>query len=314
MGRTELGRVDPSLLIEEVQGERRLLLGGRSWRVTYIDWRRRRCFVEPADGGGRARWMSLGRAGLSYELTQAMRAVLLGEDPPVRLTKRAVAALEHQRAERAGLVHPGGTLIVRHDSGDVQWWTWAGFRANATLAATLSEVIDPMHRFDDRQIRLRDDLTPAAWRDAVSDAASRLCLPEVSEKALVGLKFSAALPKRLAMATHSPQGSLTSMARHAFLLSQHASTTPRASRAGLHRGNVGHQPRPIFRHPTRCGWPCSNATSRCTNHPNSPSTWTHWPPASPRAAGRGAAHEPDTHCAASTSLTPSARLHRSCTF
>jgi ATP-dependent Lhr-like helicase len=167
MGRTELGRVDPSLLIEEVQGERRLLLGGRSWRVTYIDWRRRRCFVEPADGGGRARWMSLGRAGLSYELTQAMRAVLLGEDPPVRLTKRAVAALEHQRAERAGLVHPGGTLIVRHDSGDVQWWTWAGFRANATLAATLSEVIDPMHRFDDRQIRLRDDLTPAAWRDAV---------------------------------------------------------------------------------------------------------------------------------------------------
>ncbi|WP_307849233.1 helicase-related protein [Micromonospora sp. U56] len=51
LGRNELGRVDPSLLTEEVKGERRLLLAARSWRVTYIDWRRRRCFVEPAEGG-----------------------------------------------------------------------------------------------------------------------------------------------------------------------------------------------------------------------------------------------------------------------
>jgi ATP-dependent Lhr-like helicase len=200
-GRTELGRVDPSLLVEEVQGDRRLLLGGRSWRVTYIDWRRRRCFVEPADGGGRARWTTFGWSGLSYELAQAMRSVLLGADPPVRLTRRATAELVRQRAERGGLVHPGGSLIVRQESGDVRWWTWAGFRANATLAATLSEVVDPSHAFDDRQIRLREDLTPAAWRDAVSDAASRLCLPDVNEKALVGLKFSDALPKRLAMVT-----------------------------------------------------------------------------------------------------------------
>jgi ATP-dependent Lhr-like helicase len=34
-----------------------------------------------------------------------------------------------------------------------------------------------------------------------ADANDRLCLPEVDEKALEGLKFSAALPPRLAMAT-----------------------------------------------------------------------------------------------------------------
>ncbi len=201
LGRTELGWVDPTLLVKEVQGDRKLLLGGRSWRVTYIDWRRRRCFVEPADGGGRARWTGLGWSGLSYELTRAMRTVLLGEDPPVRLTKRAVAGLARQRSVSDGLVHPVGSLIVRQDSGDVRWWTWAGFRANATLAATLSEVVDPVHRFDDCQIRLREDLTPELWREGTGDAASRLCLPEVDEKALVGLKFSDALPKRLAMAT-----------------------------------------------------------------------------------------------------------------
>jgi ATP-dependent Lhr-like helicase len=201
LGRSELGRVDPSLLTEEVQGDRRLLLGGRSWRVTYIDWRRRRCFVEPADGGGKARWLQRGWAGLSFALTRAMREVLLGMDPPVRLTRRAVDRLAAERDRRSSLVHPGGSVVVRDRDGDLRWWTWAGFRANATLAATLSEVVDPVQRFDDLQIRLREDLTPRAWRDLVADAPQRLCLPEVSEKALEGLKFSAALPHRLAMAT-----------------------------------------------------------------------------------------------------------------
>ena len=201
LGRTELGRIDPSLLTEEVVGERRLLLGGRSWRVTYIDWRRRRCFVEPADGGGRARWLARGIAGLGFELTRAVREVLLGADPPVGLTPRAVERLAKQRQEKLGLVHPGGSVIVRDAEDDLRWWTWAGYRANATLAATLSQLVDPMHRFDDYQIRLRRDLTPAEWRTLTADASERLCLPEVNKKALDGLKFSAALPERLAMAT-----------------------------------------------------------------------------------------------------------------
>ncbi|ROO51611.1 ATP-dependent Lhr-like helicase [Micromonospora sp. Llam0] len=200
-GRSELGRIDPSLLTEEVRGDRRLLLTGQSWRVTYIDWRRRRCFVEPADGGGKARWTAGGLAGLGYELTRAMRDVLLGTDPPVRLTRRAVDRLHRVRDERSSLVHPGGNVILRDRSGDLRWWTWAGYRANATLAATLSEVVDPVQRFDDCQIRLRADLTPADWRSLIADATERICLPDVDEKALAGLKFSAALPARLAMAT-----------------------------------------------------------------------------------------------------------------
>lgn len=200
-GRNELGRIDPSLLTEEVRGDRRLLLAGRSWRVTYIDWRRRRCFVEPTDGGGRARWRGGGWAYLSFELNRAVREVLLGADPPVSLTRRAVGRLTEVRAEKAHLVHPGATVILRDSDGDLRWWTWAGFRANATLTATLGEVVDPVERFDDSGIRLREDLTPHAWRLLTADAADRLCLPEIDEKALTGLKFNAALPPRLAMAT-----------------------------------------------------------------------------------------------------------------
>ncbi|MBB1257856.1 DEAD/DEAH box helicase [Streptomyces alkaliterrae] len=200
-GRTEIGRTDPSVLTEERQGPRRLLLGGRSWQVTYIDWLRKRVFVEPADGGGIARWMNGGVSGLSYALTRAMREVLLGTDPPVYLTRRAEACLAEQRESDApGTVHPGGTLVTRVGS-DVRWWTWAGHRANATLAATLRSVTDPLQRPADAWLRLREDLTPADWRAARQDIGESLVLPDVDRRAVRGLKFSAALPERLAVAT-----------------------------------------------------------------------------------------------------------------
>lgn len=92
-GRTEIGTTNPALLTEEVAGPQRLLLAGQSWQVTYIDWSRRRCFVEPVDGGGKARWGGAGSGRTaSYELTQAARKVLLGTDPPVTLTRRAKTA------------------------------------------------------------------------------------------------------------------------------------------------------------------------------------------------------------------------------
>ena len=186
-----------------MQGDRRLLLGGRSWRVTYIDWRRRRCFVEPADSGGKARWMTGGWAGLGFELSPRHAR---------GASRRRPACQAHSAEQRSGsltngmsdrtLVHPGGSVILRdRNGGDLRWWTWAGFRANATLAATLTEVVDPVQRFDDCQVRLRANLTREEWRTLIADADQRLCLPEVNKKALDGLKFSEALPERLALAT-----------------------------------------------------------------------------------------------------------------
>jgi ATP-dependent Lhr-like helicase len=195
-GRQEIGRTDPTLLTEKVQGPRLILLAGRSWRVTWIDWTRRRCFVEPADGGGRARWHTPGVSGASFALCRAAREVLLGADPPVRLTHRATARLSQLRENAVTTVHPGGTLITREDR-DVRWWTWAGYRANATL----SGLTDQSQRVTDTAIRLRADLTADMWRTGTADAADRICLPEVDERAVAGLKFSEALPYRLATAT-----------------------------------------------------------------------------------------------------------------
>ena len=199
-GRQDIGRTDPMLLTEKTDGPRLLLLGGRSWKVTWTDWKRRRCYVEPAESGGKARWLTPGISGASFELARAARDVLLGADPPVALTQRAKRTLSEVRDEHVPTVHPGGTVIIRAGD-DVRWWTWAGYRANATLAATLSSLTDSVQRFDDASIRLRSDLTPEIWKAGSADAADRLCLPDIDERALAGLKFNEALPKRLAVAT-----------------------------------------------------------------------------------------------------------------
>ena len=199
-GRNEIGRVDPVLLTDWVEGPRLLLLGGRSWRVTWTDWKRRRCFVEPAESGGRARWLSGTPGGISYELARAMRDVLLGADPPVTLTRRAAGILAGLRSDSIGRVRPGGTVISGSDD-DLRWWTWAGYRANATLKATLGGVADESQRVDDLSIRLRSDLRPRTWSEAVKELRDRPCLPEIDDKALAGLKFSDALPRPLAVAT-----------------------------------------------------------------------------------------------------------------
>lgn len=198
-GRAEIGRTDPSVLTEDRPGPRRLLLAGRTWQVTYIDWKRRRCFVEPAEGGGIARWTAGAIAGLSFDLTRAMRDVLLGADPPVDLTRRACARLARLRAEGAPeSVHPAGPVITRAGT-DLRWWTWSGYRANATLTATLSSVTDQVQRPTDVYVRLRADLTPDMWRAARTEAP--LVLPDVDARAVRGLKFSTALPAHLATAT-----------------------------------------------------------------------------------------------------------------
>ncbi|WP_330333129.1 DEAD/DEAH box helicase [Streptomyces sp. NBC_00536] len=202
-GRTEIGQTDPSVLTEERPGPRRLLLGGRSWQVTFVDWGRKRVFVEPVDSGGVAKWSSGSLAGLSYALTRAMRDVLLGADPPVSLTRRAeVCLLEWREEDAPQLVDPDGSLITRLGT-DVRWWTWAGYRTNATLAATLPLITDPIQRPTDCCVRLREDLTPEMWRTARdgADGGAALVLPDVDHRAVHGLKFSAALPERLAVAT-----------------------------------------------------------------------------------------------------------------
>ena len=62
------------------------------------------------------------------------------------------------------------------------------------VRAALGGIADPSQRVSDVSIRLRCDLRAVMWPSVVRELRGRLCLPEVDDKALAGLKFSEALP------------------------------------------------------------------------------------------------------------------------
>lgn len=96
----------------------------------------------------------------------------------------------------------GGTVLRRTGDGDVHWWTWAGTAANRTLQASLGDLVDLRQRIGDHVLRLRhgDALADvAALLDATDPATMRR--PAADARAVDGLKFSASLPRALAVAT-----------------------------------------------------------------------------------------------------------------
>lgn len=198
-GRVEVGTIGTDLLTERTEGPRALLLAGRSWTVTHVDWERRRCFVEPAKEGGKAKWSGTG-AGLSFDIARGMRAVLLGALPAgVTFTSRAsntLAALRQSHSENVS----DDRLIVRLPAeSQGRWWTWAGTAANRTLQASLPGIIDPRQRIDEKSIRLLPGVSVEQFSAAI--AAAEWADPPVDEAAIRGLKFSAALPRNLAIHT-----------------------------------------------------------------------------------------------------------------
>lgn len=92
--------------------------------------------------------------------------------------------------------------MVRDRTGDLRWWTWAGAGANATLHATLPDLVDPIQRVDNLSLRLRRDLTMPELRTAVTTVHDRPpAVPAITDEALAGLKFSTALPRSIAVDT-----------------------------------------------------------------------------------------------------------------
>ena len=126
-GTAEIGYLDPTVVTDREQGPPRVLLAGRAWQISSVDWSRRVVQLEPATGGGRARWMGLGQT-MSSELAGAIRRVLMdGSAGAARLSRRAVVALEELINEIPASDEPQVEPI---DEGRFRLWTFAGTRAN----------------------------------------------------------------------------------------------------------------------------------------------------------------------------------------
>ncbi|WP_336671317.1 DEAD/DEAH box helicase [Tsukamurella sp. USMM236] len=203
-GRQEVGSVDVSVLTDLVDGPRVLLLGGRSWQVTHVDWKRRQVYVESSTLAGKAKWGSAAD-GDSFALTRGARAVLLGSLPDgVTLTRRASATLSDLRETSGWSVSERG-LVVAREKNEWRWWTWAGTKANRTLAAWAPDLVAPRQSFNSRYLRLHADLTAGSIADQIQllrlDDEAQQRLPLIDDRSVEGLKFSAALPDYLARRT-----------------------------------------------------------------------------------------------------------------
>ena len=115
-----------------------LLLAGRAWRVTHLDWKRRRAHVEPAEDDGRSRWRGEGQF-LGHELCRAIRRLLAGDEVSPRWSRRAVAQMEAVRAEFPWLTGDDANVLSL-GRREAAWWTFAGGRANAALAHELADA------------------------------------------------------------------------------------------------------------------------------------------------------------------------------
>ena len=199
-GRTELGQVHATTFLLPTKGERALVLGGRSWKVTYVDWGRRIAQVEPTEVRGKSRWVGQSPP-LSFQLCQAVRRVLAGADLRAELSRRAQDELERARADHPW-VDPKTTVIRPTEDGALQWWTFGGKLANGALGAVLGVGLDEPPFVADYYVEI------AAGSLALPALAARLqALPNltddhlavpIQDEAVQELKFAQCLPSALA--------------------------------------------------------------------------------------------------------------------
>ncbi|GLJ80834.1 DEAD/DEAH box helicase [Microbacterium imperiale] len=195
-GRREIGSIAPlSLTTQVIEGRKPLLLAGRAWIVESIDWDRHVIVVREDLTKGRVRWGSEPMPE-SFEMVRARRDVLLGADPSVRLSQRAVARLAEIRTLRRDQVVDDGLVLERGDKSTVLW-AFGGLKAHATLLAALPGEVADSATADNETIRfnfpLKVDLLDGLSIDGV--------LPEIAPRAVDGLNFSVALPDEIAMST-----------------------------------------------------------------------------------------------------------------
>lgn len=136
-GKQEIGEVHQATFIVKEKMPCVLTLAGRSWQVTYIDWPRRKAYVEPTELRGRSQWLSSGQP-LHFELCQAMTRLLVSTKNPVTFSQRAEGLLEELR-EDYDWVEPEKTFLINYEYDYAMWWTFSGKMINAAIANTLAD-------------------------------------------------------------------------------------------------------------------------------------------------------------------------------
>lgn len=207
-GSSDVGTLD-RWFVDEMQDRNRgtFLLGGRAWKI--ISWPDDGAVMEvvPAEHA-EAPLYTGGGAVLGFEVMQAVRSVLAAEDAAsVELPRstsydeRSQASLNRARelAISQFLAHPGTPLL--RDGAAFRWYTYAGLRANRTIADILSarsgrtvtctntaiRIVDDSFRFDSFKAEVLALSGPAELQSALESCPA----PKVGNE----VKFVNLLPQ-----------------------------------------------------------------------------------------------------------------------
>jgi ATP-dependent Lhr-like helicase len=199
-GRTALGEVHESSFLIRTGERPVLLLGGRSWVTTSIDWSGRVAYVEPTDLQGKSRWMGSGQP-LSFRHCQAIRTILGSEPNSEHYSRRAHDEMAAIHGEFGWVSEGRTTAIVVRSESRTYWWTFGGVRANAMLAHALREECGIPCSVDNLMVKIDRPLDRDVF-DAAVEALRRdpphAGSPGEIDKAMEELKFSVCLPVPLA--------------------------------------------------------------------------------------------------------------------
>jgi ATP-dependent Lhr-like helicase len=199
-GRQEVGFVDELTFLGKSEGPRVLLLGGRSWRVTHIDWSRKSAYVEASEDRGRSRWKGEGR-GLPFRLSQAIKSVLASEESRPWWSARTREHIGELRDEYSWISSDRTTILNDLTEGPT-WWTFGGIGANASLAFALSQATQSQVAHESFSLTFEKHVDVDSIEQAIEDLRRReasALLPAIDERALLSLKFSDCLPRELAI-------------------------------------------------------------------------------------------------------------------
>ncbi len=195
-GKQELGEVHQLTFAVKEEGPALLTLGGRSWITKYIDWARKKAYVEPTDMRGRSQWLSSGQP-MQYEMCQAIAETLLDEDVQDGLSTRAQNLLEELK-EEFGWLEEGKTTLLIDSDGNANWWTFSGRLLNAAFTEVLAGEADKVGS-DNLCITFSHVYDVEALvnkvRDIMGGKSSDICL-SLEEDFIQELKFSECLAQK----------------------------------------------------------------------------------------------------------------------
>jgi ATP-dependent Lhr-like helicase len=146
-GIEELGWVHPLSFAGLGQRPVIISLGGRAWEVIRLDEDRSLAYVRAAEAPGRSRWLGGNRA-LSSEFCGAVRLLLLDEATDDLWSKRAATEMAAARLETFAVRLAGRVVESDTGTGRTTFWTFAGLKANYSLALMLKTQNGVIPRFD----------------------------------------------------------------------------------------------------------------------------------------------------------------------